>query len=204
MLQLRLRTCSLLLLIGVLTLAGCSSTELVNQWSNPAYTSTSFKRILVIGVTRQASIRRNFEDAFVAQLKAAGVDAVPGYGYMQEDGQVGEERLKQAVAQAGADAVIITRLVKREQKTVVTPGYLQPAPGVGLYNWYSVGWSGYYEPPSVYQYEVYTSETSLYDMVKNQVVWSGTAQTASQGDIDKEIKNYAEIMVAALKQKNLI
>ena len=204
MLQLRLRICSLLLLIGVLTLAGCSSTELVNQWSNPAYTSASFKRILVIGVTRQASIRRNFEDAFVAQLKAAGVDAVPGYAYMQEDGQVGEQRLKQAVTQAGADAVIITRLVKREQKTVVTPGYLQPAPGVGLYNWYSVGWSGYYEPPSVYRYDVYTSETSLYDMARDQVVWSGTAQTTSPGDIDKEIKNYAEIMVAALKQKNLI
>jgi len=203
--ELRFHNSALLLIIGALTLAGCSSsTELVNQWSNPAYTSASFKRILVIAVTRQASVRRNFEDAFVAQLKAAGVDAVPGYAYMQEDGQVGEERLKQAVAQAGADAVIITRLVKREQKTVVTPGYLQPAPGVGLYNWYSVGWSGYYEPPSVYQYDVYTSETSLYDMVRNQVVWSGTAQTAAPGNMDKEIKNYAEIMVAALKQKNLI
>ena len=204
MLQLRLRIATPLLIISALTLPGCSSTELINQWSNPAYTSASFKRILIIGVARQSSIRRSFEDTFVAQLKANGVDAVPGYAYIQEDGQVGEERLKQAVALAGADAVIITRLVKREQKTVVTPGYLQPAPGVGLYNWYSVGWSGYYEPPSVYQYEVYTSETSLYDMVRNQVVWSGTAQTAAPGNIDKEITSYAEIMVNALKQKNLI
>ena len=200
----RLRILAVFLMVGALTLAGCSSTELVNQWSNPAYTSASFKRILVIGVARQSSIRRTFEDEFAGQLRAAGVDAVPGYRYMQEDGRVSEERLKQAVAQAGADAAIITRLVKREQKTVVTPGYYQPAPGVGLYNWYSWGWGGYYEPPSVYQYEVYISETSLYDMVKDQVVWSGTAQTASPGNIDKEIRSYAQIMVGAMKEKKLI
>jgi hypothetical protein len=36
------------------------------------------------------------------------------------------------------------------------------------------------------------------------VVWAGTAQTTAPGDIDKEIKNYAEIMIDALKEKNLI
>jgi hypothetical protein len=63
---------------------------------------------------------------------------------------------------------------------------------------------GYYEPPRVYQYEVYISETSLYDMIKNQVVWSGTAQTTAPGNINKEIKSYAEIMILALKEKRLI
>jgi hypothetical protein len=140
----------------------------------------------------------------VNQLKAAGVDAVPGYQYIQEEGQVGEERLRQAVAQAKADAVIITRLVKREEKTQVTPGFYQPPAGPGFYGWYSAGWVGYYEPPRVYQYDVYTSETSLYDTVKNQVVWTGTAETTAPGDIDKEIKNYAEIMISALKEKKLI
>ncbi len=191
-------------LIVCLALAACASTKLVNQWSNPAYTALSFKKVMVIGVARQSSIRRSFEDEFVNQLKAAGVDAVPGYQYIQEEGQVGEERLRQAVAQAKADAVIITRLVKREEKTQVTPGFYQPPAGLGFYDWYSTRWVGYYEPPRVYQYDVYTSETSLYDTVKNQVVWTGTAETTAPGDIDKEIKNYAEIMISALKDKQLI
>jgi len=191
-------------LIVCFALAACASTKLVNQWSNPAYTAPSFKKVMVIGVARQSSIRRSFEDEFVNQLKAAGVDAVPGYQYIQEEGQVGEERLRQAVAQAKADAVIITRLVKREEKTQVTPGFYQPPAGLGFYGWYSAGWVGYYEPPRVYQYDVYTSETSLYDTVKNQVVWTGTAETTAPGDIDKEIKNYAEIMISALKEKKLI
>jgi hypothetical protein len=191
-------------LIAAMMLASCASTELINQWSNPDYTSPSFKRVMIIGVSRQVGIRRTFEDEFAAQLKAAGVDALPSYQYIQEEGQVEETRLKQAVAQAGADAAIITRLVRREQRTEVTPGFYQPAPAYGFYGWYSSGWMGYYEPPRVYQYEVYISETSLYDMIKNQVLWSGTAQTTAPGDINKEIKSYAEIMIRALKEKNLI
>jgi hypothetical protein len=189
---------------AALIFAACASTELIHEWSNPAYKSPSFKRVMVIGVARQPGIRRSFEDEFSAQIKAAGVDAIPSYHYLPEDGQVGEPRLKQAVSQAGADATIITRLVKSEQRTQITPGYYGPAPAVGFYGWYSTGWVGYYEPPRIYQYEIYTSETSLYDMNKNQVVWSGTAQTTAPGEINKEIRSYAEIMVRALKEKSLI
>ena len=204
MLKFRRRKFELSGLIAALMFAGCAATELVNQWSNPAYTSPSFKRVMVIAVTRQASIRRNFEDEFVTQLKAAGVDAVPSYQYIQDEGQVEEPLLNKAVLAAGADAAIITRLVRREQKTDITPGFYQPAPTFGFYGWYSSGWVGYYEPPRVYQYEVYTSETSLYDVRKNQVVWTGTAQTTAPGDINKEIRDYAEIMIQALKEKKLI
>jgi Domain of unknown function (DUF4136) len=203
MLKFRAGMFELFALIAALMFAGCASTELVNQWSNPAYTAPSFKRVMVIGVTRQASIRRNFEDEFVSQLKAAGVDAVPSYQYIPDEGQVEEPRLDKAVLEAGADAAIITRLVQKEQKTQITPG-VYPPPGFGFYGWYSWGWAGYYEPPRVYQYDVYTSETSLYDVTKNQVVWAGTAQTTAPGDINTEIKYYAEIMIRALKEKKLI
>ena len=198
------RAAALLALVAAVMVAACASTALINQWSNPAYTSPSFKSIMVIGVTRQVGIRRSFEDEFVSQLKASGVNAVPSYRYIEEEGPVEEGRLKQAVAQAGADAAIITRLVKREQRTEISPGLYSPAPAFGFYGWYSSGWVGYYEPPRVYQYEVYTSETSLYDMMKNQVVWSGTAQTTAPGDINREIMSYAEIMIRALKDKGLI
>ena len=204
MVKFPLRKIALLGLAAIALLSACASTKMIHQWSNPAYKSPSFKKVMILGVTTQAGIRRSFEDEFAAQLKSAGVDALPSYRYIQEDGQVEETRLKQAVAQAGADAAIITRLVSRELRTQVTPGFYQPAPVYGFYGWYAAGWSGYYEPPRIYQYEVYTSETSLYDLNKNQVVWSGTAQTTAPGDIGKEIRSYAGIMIRALQENNLI
>ena len=187
-----------------LTLAACASTELVNQWSNPAYTSPSFKKIMVIGVTKQAGIRRTFEDEFVAQLKAAGVSAIPSYLYIPQDGPVGEAVLKQALKEAGADAVMITRLVGVQKKTEIAPGYYPPDPAMAVHPLYTTAWNDYYEPPIVYQSEVYTSETSLYDTLKNQVVWRGTAQTTAPGNLSQEIKNYAGIVISALKDKKFI
>jgi len=110
----------------MLMLAGCAATQIINQWSNPDYTAASFKRILVIGVSKQPSIRRTFEDEFVAQHRALGVDAVPTYEFIREDGQALESRLRATVKQVGADAVIMTRLVRVEKKADVAPGHLRP------------------------------------------------------------------------------
>jgi hypothetical protein len=186
--------------------AGCSSTKIVNQWANPEYVSPRFKKILVIGVSKQPSIRRTFEDEFVARLKAEGVEAEPSYRYIPEDGEVDEARLRETVKRANADGVIIARLVRVERKTDVIPGSYHPAPAMtfGFYRGYSAAWLGYYDPPRIYQYDVYISETSLYDAAKNQLIWTGTVQTRAPGDINKEIKEYVDTVVDTLKSKNLL
>ena len=56
----------------------------------------------------------------------------------------------------------------------------------------------------MYRYDVYISETSLYDLADNQLVWSGTVETTEPSDIDKEIKRYVERVIAALKEKKLL
>src|SRR4029450_10935222 len=168
-----------------LTLAACASTELVNQWSNPAYTSPSFKKVMVVGVTKQASIRRSFEDEFVAQLKAAGVNAIPSYLYIPQDGPVGEAVLKQALKETGAEAVMITRLVRGQKKTEIAPGYYPPDPAMAVHPLYTTAWNDYYEPPIVYQCEFYTYHNTSLARVKTRVVWSGTAQTTAPGNINQ-------------------
>ena len=192
------------LIAAALLLGGCAATQIVNQWSNPSYAAVSFKRILVIGVSKQTSIRRTFEDEFVAQLKAAGTAAVPGYEFIPEDGQAEEPRLTQAVKQAGADAVITTRLVRVEKKAEYIPGTYGPYPGFGFYRWYSSAWVGFYEPPRLRFYDIYISETSLHDVRNDRLVWSGIAKTTQLGDIRQETKEYVEVVIAALREKNLL
>lgn len=196
-----LRIFALAMAVALGLTACAASTKIVNQWVNPDYTSPRFRKIMVIGVSKQPSIRRTFEDQFVTKLKAAGVDAVPSYLYIPEDGQVDEGRLQEAVKLANADAVIITRLVRVEKKTEMSPGFYQPGP-FGFYGGYSAAWLGYYEPPRIYQYDVYISETSLYDM--NRLVWAGTVETTDPGDINKEIERYVDTVIDALKSKNLL
>jgi hypothetical protein len=195
--------------IGILVLlalgaTGCASTRIVNHWVNPEYAAARFHRLLVIGVSTQSSIRRTFEDEFVASLKAAGVDAVPSHRHIAEDGRVEETRLQQAVREAAADAVLMTRLVQVERRTQVTPGVWAPGPIVGFYPWYTAGWVGYYEPPRVYQYDVYISETSLYDVKRTQMVWTGTAHTTASGNINRDISHYVKKVIKALEHDHVL
>ena len=87
-------------------------------------------------------IRRTFEDEFVVKLKAAGVDAAPSYRHIPEEGQTAEAQMLETVKQADADAAVITRFVRVEKKTDVTPGFYRPAPAVtfGFYPGYSAAW----------------------------------------------------------------
>jgi hypothetical protein len=192
--------------LGVMTLmlAACASTSLTNSWRDPAYTGPQLKKVMVMGVSTQPSVRRVFEDEFVNELKAAGVEAVASYTLIPQDGKADEATLQRAVHESGADGALISRLVRRETKTQVTPGFYQPAPVMGFYGWYSSAWIGYYELPTIYQYDVVTFETSLFDIDAQRLLWAGTTETFSPSNVRKDTKELAKLIIDALKQQRLI
>jgi hypothetical protein len=192
-----------LVLMGWLFM-GCSATNpVINEWRNPAYSSANFKRILVSGPGFAISIQRNLEDEFVAQLRAAGIDGIPSYSRGAEE-QADEASIKREAQQLGADAALVVRPLQVERKTEYGPNYL-PAPWFGYYGpHFGASWYGWYGAPSVYHYNEYTSETTLYDVAKNEVVWSGTIRTTDADNIQTAIKSYVSAIMVALNQKNLL
>jgi hypothetical protein len=184
----------------VALLSACASTTLVNEWHNPSSSGTSFHRVVVLGVTSEEGLRRTFEDEFVAQLKAAGVDAVPSYQYLPQEREPGEEKIRGAVQEAGADAVLITRLVTVAPRTQYS-SVLYASPAFGFRHRCCVGWAGY---STVYQYEVYVAETNLYDGARNELAWSGMTQTTAPGKVRKEMQEFAGLIIESLKKQRLI
>jgi hypothetical protein len=192
-------------LTAMLFLGSCATAPmLVSQWSNPAYESPVFRRIAVSCVDGHISIRRNCEDEFVAQLRAEGVDALPSYRSFPEDSKLDDTKVKQMAKDAGADGALIVRSVGVEEKTEVSPTYF-PAPGFGIFGRHvSATWYGWYGAPRVYRYEEYTSEATLNDLIKNQVVWTGTLKTTASDNVNSAIKAYVESVIRALKDRNLL
>jgi len=187
-------------------LAGCAATTpIVSEWRNPKYAAApSARRVLVGGLGGETSIRRNFEDEFVAQLRAAGVEALPSYRYLPEEEKLDEAKLKEAAKKAGADAVLFARSVSVEQKTQYSPSYF-PSPWFGVYGPHvGATWHGPYGAPSAYRYQEYTSETTLYDIAKNEVVWTATLKTREPEDVKAAIKTYVQTVVKSLRENKLI
>jgi hypothetical protein len=190
----------LLLTVG----AGCSSgPAIVSEWRNPVYPSGSFKRVMVGGPVGEVSVRRTFEDEFVTQLRAAGIDGLASYRFMPEDQPIDEGRLKQAAQRADADAVLFVRSLQVQRKTE-TPAVV-PSTSIGWFggNW-GISWHSLFGGYSASSYNEYTSETTLFDLAKQDIVWTGTIRTRETDKPRAAIQSYVGAVMKALEEKNLL
>ena len=185
-------------------LSGCSTaTPIVSEWRNPAYASGSFKRVMVGGPSGDTSVRRSFEDEFVVRLRAVGVDALASYRYVPEDQGIDEDKLKEAAQKAGADAVLFPRSVQAEQKTRVGPSFPNVSFGIFGSN-VGASWSGLPGAATASRYTEYTSEATLFDVAKNELVWTGTIKTTDPENVQTAIRSYVETVMKALEAQNLL
>jgi hypothetical protein len=180
-------------------LVGCVSTTIVDSWSDPSYLGGPFKRIMVLAVTKNAVARRTFEDVFVSKLRATGIEAVPGYEYLPQDGPVAEPALDAAVKSSGADGLLMVRLLRVDRQTRVTTNYA-PMTFPGYYGFYTA-WVGY---PDVYQYDIATAEVNLFDVRTNKLVWGGTTETFNPSSVRRDSAGFADVVISALAKRGLV
>jgi len=189
----------------VAVLSACASTSIENSWKDPQYSGGPISKVLVVGISTQASVRRAFEDTFGQALTQQGVQAVASYTLIPQDGQIPEETLQKAAVQAGVDGVLITRLVARKTDVYVSGSLPPPAFGMGrgYYGYYTGAWVGYYEP-TVQTTDYVLAETTLFRTGAPEPVWSATSRSLELADVRKATEGFAKAMIAALKKEGLI
>ena len=78
-----------LAIIAVTLATGCATTPEPKVWRDPNYSGPPFSRIFVIGLSSKGlADRKGFEDLLVAQIKAVGALAAPGYQYIPAGAQL--------------------------------------------------------------------------------------------------------------------
>ena len=104
-----------------LLLLSCSTTQTTNTWVDQSYRGSPVSNVFVIAVTKDGNLRRSFENKFVQQLKATGVQAVSSAAEMPLDQKAKKEAVLAIVEKLGADSVLVTHLVSMQEKEVSTP-----------------------------------------------------------------------------------
>ncbi len=191
---------------AVALLGGCASTTIVNQWENAADRGPACTKMLVVGVTRNASVRRIFEDEMVKAALARGVVPIPSYNLIPEDGPVSDARLAEAVRRAGVGCVLTARVVQVATQLDVLPS---PAaawgPPWGFYGWYGGAWGPVYAyPPQVVQRDIVYAEVRLFRTNPDTLAWAATTQTFAPTDARKESAEFARLVFGQLAERKLI
>jgi hypothetical protein len=167
-----------LLIILLLGSVSFAQTVLTDVWKDKEYASTA-KKIAVFCLVQDRARRIIIEDDFMRQLKARGVDSVPGYIIIPPDKMVDNKTALTKIRDLGANAILTIRLIDRltAQTQIPEPGKKDSKE--------SSRWSNYYR----YVYDTQTRnkdepaylETILFDAVTEQRVW--TARSVTKVDV---------------------
>ena len=117
----RFITLLLVFLIAISSQA-CVKNRLTSSWVDQSFQGPIKGKILVIGIFKDPTTHKIFEDSFVESLVKAGADAIPSYPYGQIHARHSKDWLHQAIEQSGASFVLFTHLsVEKKQVDTVAP-----------------------------------------------------------------------------------
>ena len=179
-------------------LAGCATSRLISQQSNPDYVGKAFKCVMVVAVTSDELIRRTFEDRMIALLGKRGLKGIPAYAAVGSRGQVEEADLRQAIARSGAEGVLVTRVTRVDRSSGTAPGATVMV-GVGLYGYYSTVWQTVEIAPQKVTGPSWTvSETRLFDAKNGVLAWTGVMDTRENDDLSAALTQYIDVIFDAM------
>jgi hypothetical protein len=192
-------------LLAFALLASCATSRLVSQQSNPDYVGKSFKSVLVVAVTADDIVRRTFEDRLVALLGQRGVKGIPAYSVVRTRGKVEEAELRQAIAESGAEGVLMTRVTRVDRSegyasaTTLSVGYGYGPGWGGFYGYYSGVWQTVNTPAQKISGPSWTlSETRLFDAKSGVLAWTGVVDTKENDDLGAALTQYIDMVFDAM------
>ncbi|MBW2451535.1 MAG: hypothetical protein JRE16_00430 [Deltaproteobacteria bacterium] len=206
-----------LTIIAMLATA-CSSTTMSGSWASPDFQG-QIKNVYIIGITKNEINRRIFEDTFDRALGKYGVKGVSSYKDLPAEQEANKDAIKERMLANGTDSVLLTQLIDQRTESVTTPGRVSgysSGPYYGDRGYYDRpyyrNWGSYYdrrydityEPPTTTQFVVLTVESVLYDLKTEEMIWSAQLETVVDGNIDKMIQDFAEVVTKDLSEKGMI
>jgi hypothetical protein len=154
----------------------------------------------------------------VATLTARGVKALQSYRFFPEDGPVAEDRLRKAVAEAGVNYAMVTRIINVTTQVNVSPGMVMgPAwgPGWGWNAGWGPGWggfAGYYNtmwattiPPQITTTQNVHADTRVFAVSNAAVVWSAATTTGTGYNTPQQlITQFVQLISDAMARDGII
>lgn len=202
------------LVITVILVSACSSTTMSGSWADPDFTK-QVENVYIIGMTEKDTTRRIFEDTFGRLLASKGVKTVSSYTDLPNSTSPDREAIIERMTAEGCDSVLLTKLVDTRTETVTSPGHVsgynsRPYYGGrgGAYN----NWGSYYgrrsdvvyTPPTSTDFVILTIESVLYDLETEEMIWSGQLETVVEGNLEKMVQDFANIVSKDLTEKGII
>jgi len=187
------------------------SSKMVMSWRNPQAPTAKFHHVLALGLSQKTAVRADFEDDLAVQLESAGLSAVPGNTILlrPEGTELDINYLREQLRERKIEAVVVSRLLKIENKVTYVPGSLMftPYPYYGtFYGYYRTVYPVVYSPDYLREEKKVRIETNLY-LISDQegiLVWTAVTDTFDPKKFHKAIKELVSLIVKQMKSDGVL
>jgi hypothetical protein len=204
-------TRALLAILAAGVLSSCTtSVSLKETWKSPEAPATVYRKLLVMGISPNPSLRETFENILTTTLREHGVEAVRSYTLIKDLNKFNSSELQGLAREAGADGVIITRGISKEEhvnyqyamgtverKTVV---YEDAQPDSST----TIVMSGIGIAPRETDIESADLLTRLFDVRSDRQVWLAKSSLYEAEDRAGACWRLSALLVKALSEDHLI
>ncbi len=215
---------AMVLLVGAGLLASCGTqSRLETSYEIPGYTDTPFKKIAVVGILKDHELSRSFEIEMSDDLMKAGVQAVPGFTFMDNDTSLTQKEMEARVTGTGADAILISKVIAVDKTSTYVPPTTYVTADSPTDTWWKDPYWGYYTPYPYHYWgywysaiqvvtspgywttqDTYRVETTVYRVSDSRLIWTATSDTYDPKSSYDLASSLSPILVKRLKKSGLI
>lgn len=197
------RLLSIVPLLLALASASCSSTRVEGTWLHPSFGGRGIAGpVLVVGLMRDETVRRLYEDGMAAELAARGIAVVKSYDVVTVELDGEPDPVVEAARSQGARYLLSTAVIDRSTKTVV---YNEAPMIVGYGGWYSRNWGvGVAGPTTIREYAVFAAETSLVEVATDRIEWTARTRSTAGSDIPADVRDFVEAILGEMTAAGLL
>ena len=196
---------SIILVFCLLLTTFCARTTLDSVWKDPNYQGVKFKKVLVVGVAKNQTNRRLFEDKFAAELKTYGTDAISSYTIIPSVDKLDKATVESKVETLELDAILVTKVVNLKEERTYSRGSYPLRYQRGWHGEYSRGYNEYTQGRgSYYEYKVVSLETNIYDVQTDKLIWSGWSDTVLEDSVESAIVSLIKVITKSLSDNQLL
>ncbi len=201
------------LLVFVFLLSSCSTNRLVDEYLNAENSNFQATKVLVVGLTPDGGLQRQFEYSLVKALEAENVIAVKSVDYFEipfnENNQSEADlvNLERQLLNAGFDAVLFSKVTGQENKVTIAQSYRNLTKSFESFSDYYNENRPVYGKEQTEDYPIYNTETSLYCLCPDKerdLIWRGKIDIVDPPGAATTIRDYVKTLVQTLKKNQLL
>lgn len=192
----------LLMIVFALFFLSCATTTVTDVWKDKAYQGKA-QKIVVIMAAKNPDMRNMFEDRFTAELQERGNNAIQSHQIITMAQLPDKELVNSKIKSAGADTLLISRLVDTKTVDSYMPGPIYVVPDI-YYGWgtyHDIVFAGYGYTGDV---QVAYIETNLYDMKTEKLIWSAHSKTERTEGEQQLINAFIKVMIKKMSSDKII